>query len=321
MIRPSAPFAEVGQGATGLTEDSFPRTFHNGGDEFLFVRNAKVSETAYHVITKRVADDGTDRDQNPRIIDSASQGVLNGAAAAAVGSQYLVVWMDGRRSGSQPSRQLNVYGWLLDGTQPGDDVPPFLKAVARATPLVGNSPLTVYFGTGGSTGQADAILWEFGDGASSTYGSTNHVYGSKGIYVAVLSLFRAGYTMRDFVRVFVDMDETGGGGGPPQAIGGSLGPVSNGVNTDVILNSLTVTLNFAKPGTDSLRVSGYMDPGVLPVLVTDKTGSLSFGSKTYSFTTDANGLFLSTAGELPVVHFVVNRYNGAFVLTAASDDL
>ena len=70
---------------TDLAENEFPRTFYNGNNEFLFVRNVRVSNTSYHLFTKRVAVDGTDRDLNPSFIDSAPRGVLNGAMATASG--------------------------------------------------------------------------------------------------------------------------------------------------------------------------------------------------------------------------------------------
>src|SRR5208283_65218 len=91
-----------------------------GIGEFLFVRNSKPSSTAYHLLTKRVGADGTDIDLTMPVIDDASQGVLNGAVAVSLGTQYLVVWMDGRLSGVQPAWQTNVFGVFLDDTQVGD---------------------------------------------------------------------------------------------------------------------------------------------------------------------------------------------------------
>jgi len=326
VIRPSASFAEVGQGTTGLAENSFPRTFYsnsgnNGGGEFLFVRNDEVSDTAYHLFTKRVGADGTDRDPNMTVVDSASQGVLNGAVAAGIGTQYLVAWMDGRRGGVQPMAQLNVYGFLVDDTAPTDLTKPYLKAVARANPIVGSAPLLVYFGTAGSSGIPDIIHWDFGDGTSADVGTTNHTYTSQGYYLAVLSVIRAGLAMRDFQRIAVDEDLFGGAGGPPQGVGGILGPVSNGVNTDVACNNLTVTLNFAKSSADGLRFSGYLDPSVMPVLATGKSGLLSIAGKTYSFATNVYGAYASDTGVIPIVRFGVNQTTGYFVLTVSSDDL
>ena len=321
VIRPSGAFAEVGQGTTGLAEDAYPRTFCNAAGEFLFVRNDKVSDTAYHLLTKRVAADATDRDPNMPLIDSASQGVLNGAMSAGLSGQFLVVWMDGRYGAPQPARQLSVFGFMVDDTKAGDDTTPYLRAVARAAPTVGTAPLTVSFWPAGQTGIWDAIQWDFGDGQVSAYSWTSHTYEAQGYYFAVLSVIRAGFAMRDFVRIAVDMDEFGGGGGPPQAVGGSLGPVSDGVNTDVVINSLTAALNFAKSSADSLRFTGYFDVSLLPVSMANRSGSLTIGAKTYSFTTDVNGVSSTAVGTTPAVRFGVNRYSGYFALTVAQEDL
>ncbi len=126
----SAPLALVGQGKTGLAEDSFPRAYYNTSfGEFLFLRNSKVSEIAFHIFMKRVEIDGTDRDPNMALIDTAGSGGLNGAVAASVlmrntqtgkiGSQYLAVWMDGRGRAADRPFQTNIYGCLIDSSQAG----------------------------------------------------------------------------------------------------------------------------------------------------------------------------------------------------------
>ncbi|MGD0090422.1 MAG: hypothetical protein ABSE73_10930 [Planctomycetota bacterium] len=345
VIRPFQPFAEVGQGTTGLAEDAFPRTFYNGNGEFLFLRNSKVSDTSFHILSKRVAAGladnahdpnipvpavtpptaglliGPDRDPNMLVIDTASQGILDGAVAAAIGTQYFVAWMDGRQGALQPAAQLNVYGLLLDGTAAGDTSRPALKAVARASPLFGSSPLKVYFGTSGSAGIADSVHWDFGDGASDILGITSHTYASPGYYLAVLSLLHAGLAVRDFVRIGVDEAGTGGTGGPPQGIGGTLGPVSNGVNTNVVCTGLTVSLDFTKTGADSLRLAGYLDSAVMPALATGQNGTLAIAGKTYSFTTLVGGTYATSNGNVPVVKVGINQTNGYFVLATSSDGL
>jgi PKD repeat protein len=320
VIRPSGSFAEVGQGDTGLDEDDFPRAFYNNSSEFLFMRNSKVSETAYHILSKRVQLDGKDRDPNLPLLDSASQGVLNGAMAAAIGSQYLVIWMDGRRSPFQPGRQTNIYGALLDGAQTGDETKPYIKAVGHARPIFGSSPLLAGFDTGGSSGIVDSIGWDFGDGNASTTGYTTHTYQSKGDYVAVLSLVRAGFVLHDFVRILVDSEERGGAGGPPQSIGGALGPQSADVCSDIFMTSFQANLNFAAPNLDSTRFFGYFDPSVLPVTLKDKSGALTIGSRAYAFTLDAYGYY-TTVDAKPVVRFQINPYTGAFTLVTSYDEL
>lgn len=320
VIRPSAPFAEVGQGLTGLAEDSFPRTFFNGS-EFFFVRNNKVSDTAYHLQTKRVKLDGADRDPNMPLIDSASQGVLNGAVAASIGAQYLVAWMDGRLGGAQPQRQLNIFGLFVDGTKTGDETLPFLNCVAHATPIFGNSPLLVAFGNGGSTGIIDSQVWDFGDGVVDDIGNTTHTYTTKGDFIAVLSLIRAGFRYNDYVKISVDTDQLGGAGGPPQVTAGTLGPVGNGVDTNILMYSLGVALNFSLAGIDSMRLSGYINPSVLPVNVKGSVVSFSVAGKSYTLTLDEFGSALSDVTVKPVARFALNRVSGTFVLTVSFDDL
>ncbi len=321
VIRPSSPFCEVGQGTTGLEEDAFPRTFYNGSDEFLFIRNSKVSNTAYHLLTKRVKLDGTDVDPNMPLIDAAPQGVLNGAMAVNIGSQYLLVWMDGRLGGAQPQRGLNIFGLLTDSGKAADRTEPFLKAVAHALPIYGNSPLVVTFGNGGSTGIVDEQIWDFGDGGTDDVGNTTHKYTAKGDYIAVLSLVRAGFMYRDFVRISVDTDALGGGGGPPQVTAGTPGPVSNGVDTNFFLTTLNASLVFNAPDVDALHLAGYINASQLPVNVKDQIVSFAVGGKTYSLTMKADGTATTDVGVKPVARFVLNRFTGGFVLQTNLDNL
>ncbi|HYG77844.1 MAG TPA: hypothetical protein VEK08_22755 [Planctomycetota bacterium] len=321
LLRPSVPFVEVSQGVTGLAEDNFPRVFYNGNKEFFFIRNIRVSDIAYHLMTKRVTTDGTDRDPNMALIDSASQGVLNGAMTAAIGTQYLVVWMDGRRAGAQPDKQLNVYGFVADGTKKGDELLPYIKTVARAGPIVGGSPLIVTFGNGGSTGIIDSQLWEFGDGATADVGNTTHKYTRSGEFIAVLSLIRAGLYMRDFVRISVDGDLLGGGGGPPEVVGGTPGPVSAGVNTDVVVTSFNSVLNFTQNNLDSFRLTGFIDPSKIPLTLADKEGSLVIGGKTYTFKLNANGAYASDFATKPNVSVGINLFNGVFAVQVLNENL
>ena len=336
LLRPAGSFAEIAQGATGLAEDSFPRAVFNpnisnvqispsilnttGTNEWLFPRNIKAGNTAYHIFIERVLSDSTNRDLNPVPLDSATQGILNGATAAEIGRQYLIVWQDGRRATAQPSAGANVYGVVFDDTQPGDVTRPFLNAVARAGPLSGAAPLVVQFSAGASTGAVDSLGWDFGDGsAASITGGPVHTYTADGTYTAVLSLRKAGYELHDFVRIGVGGTLTGGGGGPPQSAAGTLGPVSPGVNAQMLLATLVIAEDFTKTGNDQLHILGYFDPGVLPVSIAGGSGTLAVGSKTYAFTVDSTGKV--TAANGAKLGFLINLTSGAFVINTASDDL
>jgi hypothetical protein len=336
LLRPAGSFAEIAQGATGLPEDSFPRAVFNpsisnvqitpsilnttGTNEWLFLRNIKAGDTSYHIFIERVLSDSANRDLNPVPLDSATQGILNGATAAVIGTQYLIVWQDGRRPATQPSAGTNVYGVVFDDTQPGDVTRPFLDAVARAGPLSGAAPLAVQFSAGSSTGAVDTLGWDFGDGTTpSIIGGPVHTYTADGTYTAVLSLRKAGYQLHDFILIGVGGTLTGGGGGPPQASAGTLGPVSPGVNAQMLLANLIVAEDFTKTGNDQLHLLGYFDPTVLPVSAAGLNGTLTIGAKSYAFSVDATGKV--TAANGAKLAFFINLFTGAFVINTATDDL
>jgi hypothetical protein len=321
VIRPSNGLIDVGQGTTGLVEDDFPRTFLSGPGELLFVRNSKVSDICWHLLFKRVLFDGTDRDPNTPVFDGASQGVLNGAVAGFVGGQCLIAWMDGRRGGAQPERQLNVFGYILDSTQVSDQSKPYIKAVAHAYPVIGNSPMTVTFGNGGSTGVIDQQFWQFGDGFFTDVGVTTHKYESKGEFTAVYSLWHSGFAMRDFVRISVDQSDVGGTGGPPQIVVGSLGPVSSGIDTEILVSSFTALLSFSQTNADALRFVGYINPSVLPAKLGGVAGTFSIGNKTWPFTLTNSGTYVSDTTKTPLVRMGVNSIGGGFTLSVDSEAL
>ncbi|GEM_PF-6934619 len=59
-----------------------------------------------------------------------------------------------------------------------------------ATPLNGNTPLTVQF-SDASTNNPTSYLWNFGDGATSTQKNPSHIYASAGIYAVKLTATNA----------------------------------------------------------------------------------------------------------------------------------
>lgn len=340
----SAPFALVGQGKAGLQEDNFPRAYYNSSfGEFLFLRNSKVSDIAFHIFMKRVSVTGVDRDPNMAIVDTADVGGLDGAVAAsiairtaptaALSSQYLVVWMDGRRRSADPAFRTNLYGAFIDTSQAGNEIRPYVRPVPYPSPLVGNPPLTVNFNAGTSTGIVDGANWDFGDGTSDDTSFVTHKYDKHitnpdktvtyipATYLAVYTLKKNGLNYNTFVRIFVGTGDPGGGGGPPQTVGGLLGPASPGVNTEAAFQNVTAALNFAKPNTDALRVIGVFDVSRLPVNPTGATVTFTLGTKTYSFVLLADGTYASTAGATPFVSFAVNITSGTFAMATSLDDL
>lgn len=66
-----------------------------------------------------------------------------------------------------------------------------IKAGFEASPTSGSRPLTVQF-TNTSTGSYTGILWQFGDGATSTAVNPNHTYASAGSYTVTLAVSGSG---------------------------------------------------------------------------------------------------------------------------------
>ncbi|MEI6231731.1 MAG: hypothetical protein WCT04_01660 [Planctomycetota bacterium] len=322
VLLSTAPFALVGQGSTGLDENNFPLAVFNGSFEFLFLRNSKVSDVSYHIFMKRVNINGTDNDLNMAVVDEASSGILNGATAAAIGTTYLTVWMDGRRRVNDPPKQTNIYAALIDSTQAGNSLRPYLRPGAFVGPSVGIAPLTTSFGPGSSTGLYDTIQWEFGDGsATSDLLSTTHKYTNAGSYTAVFSLIKSGLRYNQFFNIGVETSRVGGAGGPPQSVGGVTGDISSGINTKLILGSFSATLNFVKSSADTFRIGGRFDITRQPIYVKGQTVTAKIGTNSYTFNLLSDGTFFSTTGAKPFLVFQLDPFTGSFSLTGTSDQL
>ena len=73
-----------------------------------------------------------------------------------------------------------------------------------ATPVSGNSPLTVAF-TDLSTGNPDAWTWSFGDGSISSEKNPSHTYTAAGTYTVSLAVANSGGSatkiMTDYITV------------------------------------------------------------------------------------------------------------------------
>ncbi len=319
----TAPFALVGQGATTLEEANFPLAVFNGSNEFIFPRNSKASDVAYHILMKRVNVNGTDNDPQMAVVDEATTGILNGATACAINSlnQYIVVWMDGRRRVTDPPLQTNVYGAIVDTTQAGNTLRPYIRPGAAIVPQVGAAPLTIATSGGTSTGLIDSGGWDFGDGTTSVLFSTTHKYVNAGSYLAVYSLNKAGLQYNEFFHIDVGSTDVGGANGPPQSVGGVIGNISSGVNTGIVLSSFSAALNFVKTGADSFHLVGKFDVTRIPVYLTGQHVKVTLGTNVYAFDLLADGTFTSTTGTTPFLTFQLASINGVFAMNAASDKL
>jgi PKD repeat protein len=69
----------------------------------------------------------------------------------------------------------------------GFEIEPPPRASFTAMPVTGEDPLVVEF-TNESTGTIDGMLWDFGDGASSTVISPSHLYAAIGSYTVTLTV-------------------------------------------------------------------------------------------------------------------------------------
>ncbi len=333
----TTPLALVPQGFTGLDEDDLPRAYYNGANEFIFPRIGKVTDISSHVFIKRVATvpiagtklpaqktapaNITDRDPNLQILDSATSGLMDGASAANIGSQYLVVWMDGRRRVADPPMQTNVYGALIDDMQPGNELRPYIRPAPFVGPVAGIAPLTCTFGFGNSTGIADSVHWDFGDGTTSDISANTHIYTSPGTYLTVYSLSKTGLNYNAFVQVFVQGNAVGGAGGPPQTVGGVLGPNSPGISSQVALESLAAKLSFTAQNTDSFHLTGLFNTSQIPLYLTGQTVTCTLGTLWFISELLAGGTFTSTTGSKPFITFQLDPGSGFFSLNGSAADL
>ena len=324
---PQGVFAVVGMGPTGTTADQFAPAFAgtvgittngNPTGEWLFLRSEKVNSKTFHILGKRIGFDGTDQDPIPFQIDTSTQGKLRNAVAAQAGNEFLVGWLDGRNAATQPGDAINVFGALVDATV-ADTSGPALVPVLAASPTSGLAPLNVSFDSGGSTGSLDTLLWTFGDGATSTFAAITHTYTQNGTYVAQLKLTKGSYSVFRTVVITV-----GNGGGINSGGGSQVGvPLQNsdGLVSNLLIQSATIALDFTQTNNDAATVGGIVDISSLPASLTGLTGSVSIGSVSHPFTLDAKGQFKSDASTSPVILFGLNAKKGVFGFTVIKDSL
>ncbi|MFH0937724.1 MAG: PKD domain-containing protein [Planctomycetota bacterium] len=282
-----------------------------GTNEWLLVRNEKVSSSEYHLLGKRITFAGQDMDPIPFTIDTATAGVLRNAVAAQAFNfnSFLVTWLDGRNGAPQPGDACDIAAALVDATIAGSGGTA-LVPVAQASPTSGEAPLTVSFDASTSQGAYDKLLWDFGDGTSSTKTSVSHIYRSNGIYYAMLTLTKGAYTVYDRVMIMVGVGniESTRVGTPTQNMDGMV--------PGLFINSVSLNLNFVLTGADKARVRGVLDAGQLPDSLASLTATVRIGDWSQSFQLDAKGQSASTDRQ-----FVLDPHNGVFDFLAINTDL
>ena len=312
---PQGIFAELGLGPTGSSLDQFAPAFA-GTNEWLFVRNERITSTVYHLLGKRVSFTGEDKDPIPFQIDNSTQGILRNAVAAQSGKVFLVAWLDGRTGASQPADATNIAATLVDAAMTGTTGTALVSSIS-ASPLSGEAPLAVEFDSATSTGSFDTLTWDFGDGTSSTQAKVSHTYKANGTYFAQLKLSKGSYLVFDTVVITVG---SGSGSGDSTQVGI---PVENsvGMETGVFLSSAVVRLDFVNANNDVMRITGILDAGQLPESLTGVLASVAIGSKSTAFNLDAKGEYKSDPAVNPFIRFSVNAATGEFAFDLVREDL
>ena len=313
---PPGVFAEVGVGPIGVAAlDSFAPAFP-GATEWLFLRNERINNTTYHIIGKRVGFDGTDKDPVPFQIDSATRGIIRNGVASQGGNLFLVAWLDGRNSNTQPADRVSIAAALVDSTAANSIGVP-LVAAAAASPNSGEIPLTVAFDSSMSTGTPDSITWDFGDGTTSTLAAPSHIYKTNGTFLAQVKLTKGAYSVYDTVVINAG---TGGVTGQATVLGTPLTNTSP-IVPGLFISSANVKLDYFNLSNDSATVVGFFDVTSLNNALTGLVAQVSLGGKTYAFNLDAKGTFKTPSGTSELITFQINPTTGAFLFQVQASSL
>ncbi len=152
--------------------------------------------------------------------------------------------------------------YLNDGTR----FPP--RAEFEAAPSTGNVPLSVSFADR-SSGDVTSVLWDFGDGTSSSEVNPSHVYTEPGLYTVVLRVTGpSGSATRSAPNGIVASD--------PNA-GGSITPMGCGLNP---AGSLQVLSGAPRLGTTLVlgldNPLGTQSPGSIPYVLASRSADALF---------------------------------------------
>lgn len=187
-------------------------------------------------------------------------------------------------------------------------VPNFIGA-----PAAGTVPFTTTF-TNQSTGTYSALLWDFGDGSTSTSANPTHAYTAAGTYTVTLTLTWAGgtvpFTRTAYITASAAPSATGqqlsgsttGTTGSPTTLTVTLnGPVPVGGGTTAIsapgatLSASTLTWTFGGPTSQTFTIQRAAD-GTTSVSLTNSMG-LSNGTA-LSYTSSSVAPPAPTAGAM-----------------------
>ena len=83
-----------------------------------------------------------------------------------------------------------------------------LAAAITASAVSGQAPLSVQFGSSGSTGSITGYLWNFGDGSTATTATASHVYTTAGTYTAKLTVTDGSSTNQATVTITASQTST-----------------------------------------------------------------------------------------------------------------
>jgi len=218
-------------------------------------------------------------------------------------------------------------GWTLNITTL--PLAPSVTSGLIATPSPATTGQLVTFNFGVSDDDALSFAWNFGDGATATTstGSTTHTYTTAGDYsVAVTATDPSSLKSSGALTLSVAAPGSGGGGGGSgssadsdgdgfsDAIETSAGTLPNDANSFPQIGGggsggggtlllpdakLVIKLNFAKPASDSLSLSGTL---IVPsgFTVAGAQVVITVGGISNTFTLDAKGSSKSATGSLKI---------------------
>ncbi|MEI6234671.1 MAG: PKD domain-containing protein [Planctomycetota bacterium] len=172
--------------------------------------------------------------------------------------------------------------------------PTILSLPSMLPPQVQGSSVAFAASASDSASSLISYSWNFGDGTSANGSSVNHIFAAAGIYTATLTVSNGMNSASQQVTVTITTK-----------------------SAVLTVNSFALALNFAKPGSDSLKVAMTC---TLPTGISamSQNVSVTVGSCSKVFTLSATG-----AGKLPGASLAVSEksHPAQFVLTLSKQSL